>query len=96
MERDAPTMSSGFMWIGCTQTRINALLPGQRTTVKFTALFPSAGVFNLNRVKFFLLAAGATSSSNAYTFPMESLVYVLKKNAQDSHVINLSDVEMAV
>ena len=70
---------------------MNGLLPGQRTTVKFTGFFPSAGVFNLNRVRFFLLATGASSSSNAYTFPMESLVYILKKNAEESD-LEITDV----
>lgn len=77
MERDASTMSNGFIWVGCTQRRIENLQPQHRVTLSLTAVFLHPGVFNLNKVKFLLPQA------DVFTFPFESLIHFHSKTIDD-------------
>merc|ERR1719329_471875 len=71
-----------FAWLGCETSEVIRLPPLRSHTATLHALFPAAGVFNLNRLRFSVvgMSSGAVPATEqapvAFTFPYERLVRI--------------------
>jgi len=73
-----------FLWLGCEKSEVIKLAPSASYSSTLQVYFPSPGVFNLNRLRLFVVGmpfgAGAVPASEqaplAFALPFERLVHV--------------------
>lgn len=80
-----------FQWLGCERSEVVKLPPLASHTAELLVYFPAAGVYNVNRFRFFVVAMppvlGAMPASEqaplAFGVPVERLVHVRPAGAEE-------------
>ncbi|KYK67965.1 hypothetical protein TGPRC2_214610B [Toxoplasma gondii TgCatPRC2] len=67
----APECFNGFYWVGKRTQRLGVVRPGEKVEGTLLAFFPSAGVFNVNKVRFRISLLGQVQKRQGAQAPRE-------------------------